>query len=206
MKEQNWTEQKVKRREKKGKKKLTECEEEEKTVQRCWLIEGTERSTCSQSERIRVEKKNRPSFRKHPLVNPVHRAHIHISSIHIQAPFYLWPFILRVHIDRAELSWMWTRVGASEHFISTLFCAFLARIGHKNLPIEVYRTKYAWLHSVSFRPSYSNASSRNLFSFYLSRSLGLCRAPILLLSICLSLLISIVVFFCVCCVLLLCLS
>lgn len=114
MKEQNWTEQKTNSREKKGKK----------TTHRMWrgkklpkmLVNGrhTEKSTCSQSERIRVEKKNRQSFRKHPLVNPVRREHIYISHQFIFKPLFICGRSSYVYTSIVALN-MWTCVGAFFH-------------------------------------------------------------------------------------------
>lgn len=68
--------------------------------------------------------------------------------------------------------WMWISL-----CMLSVFCypfLYFIRIGHKNLPIEVYGTKYAWLHSIrslahaiaiyfSFRSSHLNVSVGNLF-------------------------------------------
>lgn len=101
-------------REERKKKQLTECEEEKKLPK--MLVNGrhTEKSTCSQSERIRVEKKNRQSFRKHPLVNPVRREHIYISHQFIFKPLFICGRSSYVYTSIVALN-MWTCVGAFFH-------------------------------------------------------------------------------------------
>lgn len=165
------------------------------------------KSTRSLNERIWVEKKNRQSFRKHPLVNSKHRAHIYISHQFIFKPLFICGRSSCTRVCVCVSRWMWTLYWCERALISILFRASLARIGHKNLLIEVYRTKYAWIHSVrslasmpyTFRFVLSISNAQMLQVKIRSRSIfprtGSLAVCLFLLSICLSLLILIVMCF-----------
>lgn len=154
MNDQNWSEQKAKWKEthrmwgeKKQPKMLVNGRQREVHVHKVNGLELRER-IASASENIHWSIPYTTELNR----TEQNRTYIHITSIHIQAPFYLWPFILRTThwscVCVCVSRWMWTCICVGKRFLSTLFRTSLARIGHKNLLIEVYRTKYAWLHSV----------------------------------------------------------